>query len=191
MRSAVGAYALGALDPDEAAAVRRHLEGCEECRAEHDALAPLPSLLSLAEGADTVALQSLPHALSKEGAVPSFVGTNLGTVEGIDVEITLETGPSVLFDAVVIPDWKADPALTAIGPVMEFVRDQYRHCKPILALGSGARLLEAAGIPKSLPNGDDDPGLLHAVDVDEVAADFIAAIAKHRHLERFRDPPRV
>ena len=52
LRSAVGAYALGALDPDEAAAVRRHLETCPECAAEHDALAPLPGLLSLAGGAE-------------------------------------------------------------------------------------------------------------------------------------------
>ena len=52
LRSAVGAYALGALDPDEAAAVRRHLETCAECAAEHDALAPLPGLLSLAGGAE-------------------------------------------------------------------------------------------------------------------------------------------
>jgi hypothetical protein len=47
VQSAIGAYALGALDPDEAAAVRRHLETCPECAAEHDALAPLPGLLSL------------------------------------------------------------------------------------------------------------------------------------------------
>src|ERR687891_77831 len=51
VRSAIGAYALGALDPDEAAAVRRHLEVCADCAAEHDALAPLPGLLSLAGGA--------------------------------------------------------------------------------------------------------------------------------------------
>jgi catalase len=119
------------------------------------------------------------------------VGPKLGPIGDIDVEITLETGPSVLFDAVVIPGGEAAAALAALGPALEFIKDQYRHCKPILALGSGADLLEAAGIPRSLPNGDDDPGLLHAVDVDEVAADFIAAIAKHRHLERFSDPPRV
>ena len=51
LRPALGAYVLGGLDPDEAAAVRRHLEDCEECAAEHAALAPIPGLLSRARGA--------------------------------------------------------------------------------------------------------------------------------------------
>lgn len=36
----VAVYALGALPPDEARAVREHLEECEECRREYRALAP-------------------------------------------------------------------------------------------------------------------------------------------------------
>jgi anti-sigma factor RsiW len=65
MRAAVGAYALGALDPDEAAAVRRHLETCAECAAEHDALAPLPGLLSLAGGAEEAVEKPLPPAFEE------------------------------------------------------------------------------------------------------------------------------
>ncbi len=30
----LAAYMLGALEPDEAAELERHLEGCERCRAE-------------------------------------------------------------------------------------------------------------------------------------------------------------
>jgi hypothetical protein len=52
LRPALGAYVLGALDPDEAASVARHLETCPECAAEHDALAPMPGLLQLAGGAE-------------------------------------------------------------------------------------------------------------------------------------------
>jgi hypothetical protein len=65
MRAAVGAYALGALDPDEAAAVRRHLETCAECAAEHDALAPLPGLLSLAGGAEEAVEKPLSPAFEE------------------------------------------------------------------------------------------------------------------------------
>ena len=65
LRSAVGAYALGALDPDEAAAVRRHLETCPECAAEHDALAPLPGLLSLAGGAEKAVTEPLSPAFEE------------------------------------------------------------------------------------------------------------------------------
>jgi len=48
----LGAYVLGALDEDEAARVREHLERCESCAAEHAALAGLPELLDLAAVAD-------------------------------------------------------------------------------------------------------------------------------------------
>jgi putative zinc finger protein len=65
LRAAIGAYALGALDPDEAAAVRRHLETCAECAAELDALAPLPGLLSLAGGAEEAVEKPLSPAFEE------------------------------------------------------------------------------------------------------------------------------
>jgi anti-sigma factor RsiW len=65
LRPALGAYVLGGLDPDEAAAVRRHLETCEECAAEYDALAPLPGLLSLAGGAEAAAAEPLSPAFEE------------------------------------------------------------------------------------------------------------------------------
>jgi catalase len=71
--------------------------------------------------------------------------------------------------------------------------DQYRHAKPILALGAGADLVENAGASAKLPDGSDDPGMLvnrHA-SVKEATKDFIAAIARHRHHEREMDPPEV
>lgn len=48
VREELGAYVLGALPDDEAAAVRAHLERCAECRAAHDEIAGLPRLLDLA-----------------------------------------------------------------------------------------------------------------------------------------------
>ena len=65
LRTAIGAYALGALDPDEAAAIRRHLEDCEKCRAEYDELAPLPGLLSLADGAEEAVEKPLSPAFEE------------------------------------------------------------------------------------------------------------------------------
>lgn len=41
----VGAYVLGALDPDEQAAMKQHLEECEVCHREYTALAGIPALL--------------------------------------------------------------------------------------------------------------------------------------------------
>ena len=48
----LGAYVLGALAPEQAAAVRAHLDGCPLCRAEMRDLAWIPALLSLVRAAD-------------------------------------------------------------------------------------------------------------------------------------------
>ena len=65
LRQSLGVYALGALDPDDAAAVRRHLLECPECAAEADALQPLPGLLSLADGAAAAVNEPLSAAFEE------------------------------------------------------------------------------------------------------------------------------
>lgn len=49
---ALGGYALGALDADEAEAVAAHLATCAECAVEHARLASLPGLLDLVGSAE-------------------------------------------------------------------------------------------------------------------------------------------
>jgi catalase len=78
------------------------------------------------------------------------------------------------------------------GHAKAFLKDQYRHCKPIVLTGEAERLLVAAGIPPALSDGEADPGLLvHADDTAAATSAFIAALTKHRHFERETDPPRV
>ena len=76
------------------------------------------------------------------------------------------------------------------GHTLDFVKDQYRHCKTILALGASKALLDQAGIPHS---GEPDPGLAfaEASGVAKAAKWFIGAVALHRHTSRDRDPPPV
>jgi catalase len=101
----------------------------------------------------------------------------------VEPDGTLETMPSVLFDAVVVPDGaKAAATLGALGHAREFVRDQYRHCKPILLLGAGRELATAAGVPI-----DDRADWAIARDVRAL----IGAVGKHRNWDRATDPPRV
>ena len=65
LRHSLGAYVLGGLDADEAAAVRRHLEDCPDCAAARDALEPLPGLLSLADGAEAAVTEPLSAAFEE------------------------------------------------------------------------------------------------------------------------------
>ena len=71
---------------------------------------------------------------------------------------------------------------------LEFLRDQYRHCKTIMLLNEATALLDKAGIPSAA-----DPGIVIGSDApfDEPIAGFVDALSKHRHYERETDPPTV
>ena len=153
----------------------------------------------VANGLDVGAAKAIHANLLALGAVPRFIGTTLGRVEGdddgaIEVEITIEAMPSVLLDAIVVPGGEAASKRLAMnGQAAEAVVNAYRHCKPILALGAGRTFVENAGVPARLPSGDGDPGVLLFEDEETKAAlpAFVAAIAKHRHFQRQMDPPPV
>jgi catalase len=153
--------------------------------------------LLVAEGVDGEAALAIHRALADQGAVPRFVGTGLGQVTGVsgdalEVEVSLEAAPSVLWDAMVVVDGQAG-ALSESGHAVEFLKDQYRHCKPILLMGSARTLLDAIGIPSAIPPGKADLGLLEfEADETEAAVEaFVDALVKHRHFERETDPPRI
>ena len=153
--------------------------------------------LLVADGIDADSLRAVHAALAAEGAAPRFIGARLGKVvpktgAPIHVEVTLETAPSVVWDAMVVPAF--DEALAGLGQAVDFAKDQYRHGKAILALGDGSALVDAAKLPDALPDGRPDPGVVVAGrrgGADSAVAAFIAAVAKHRVYERETDPPKV
>jgi len=146
----------------------------------------------VADGVDGDAIRALSARLTDAGAVPRFIGARLGQVASasgkpIEIDVPAEAAPSVLFDAVVVTESAAPD-----GRTIEFVKDQYRHCKPMLVLGEATELLEKAGIPSTLPSGVQDPGLLLAGAADDTSTSaFMKALATHRHFERETDPPLV
>jgi catalase len=153
----------------------------------------------VAPGVDGTVVKAAYASLLADGAVPRLVGSMLGKVaadggEALDVEISLEAGPSVLYDAMIVPDGAAAAeALARNAHAIDFVREQYRHCKPILAIGTGANLLDKAMLPKTLPDGAADPGLLlgQAGQLDTALDAFKLALAGHRAFARETDPPAV
>ena len=153
----------------------------------------------LADGIESEPITDLIEALHGAGAITRLLGSRLGAVrsedgEPLEIDATLENSPAVLFDALVLPGGtEAVDALCLDGRTLEFVKDQYRHCKTILALGDSSRILGKAGIPLTLSSGDADPGLLVEGQEGTEAnpQSFIAAVGRHRHAERDRDPPLV
>jgi catalase len=151
----------------------------------------------VADGCDGEAATTIAGRLTDEGAVPRFVSMTLGSVQpamgdAIEIDVSLEAAPAVLYDALVLPKGAdAVKTLRGAGRTLEFIKDQYRHCKSILALGESAELPQACGIETTLPSGQADPGVLVASDAASVIDDFVAAIAQHRHFARETDPARV
>ncbi len=152
--------------------------------------------IMVADGVHRASIAAIHAAITAEGAVGHFVGPRVGkfvTDDGAGIEAgkSMENSPSVLFDALVLPDGAAAiETLKRDGHTMEYLKDQFRHCKPILALGASRALLEMAGIPVSAGKA---PGILLAErsKAADAAPAFIAAIAAHRHPSRDSDPPRV
>jgi catalase len=150
-------------------------------------------------GVDAASITAVKGALTAAGAIPLLVAKRLGTFaaaggEALEADATMENSGPVVFDALVLPDGQAGvAALAKVGNTMEFVVNQYRHCKTILALGASTALLDKAGIAAALPSGEADPGLLIAAagDAANAAAAFVAAIGRHRHPERDLDPPLI
>jgi len=141
----------------------------------------------VAPGADGRSVNAMMKSLAGAGAVVRLLAARLGAVESkgaaLEADATLETMPSVLFDAVILPDGEgAAEELRSLGQALEFLKDQYRHCKPILILGAGETVAAAAGIPL------DDP--TDWAIVRELPA-FVAAVGKHRNWDRAIDPPVV
>ncbi|NML16089.1 catalase [Azohydromonas sp. G-1-1-14] len=154
--------------------------------------------LLVGDGVDGAALESVYQALVQAGAVPRYVGARLGVVQtssgdALPVEVTIEAAPSVLFDAAMLPPGAGAAAtMAADGLALEFVQQQYRHCKPLLVPIGAALLLEAAGVT-TLPEDGGDPGLLFVPD-DQLAGageEFIRRIALHRAWQRQTEPPLV
>jgi catalase len=146
------------------------------------------------DGIDSVQVGEIQGALRAAGAVGRLVGSRIGTFTALDgaevtAEASFESEPSVLFDGVVLPDGEGAAKDWALdGRAAEFVKDQFRHLKTIVALGDAIAFVEGAGILRN----QEDPGLLLLDDASKAwKSDFLAALAKHKHFARETDPPIV
>jgi len=133
------------------------------------------------------------------GAQSKIIAQRLGTLttaQGHDVKIdwSFLTAGSVLFDGVFVPGGrKSVEALAAEPRAVEFVGEAYKHCKSIGATGEGVALLQAAGVRTKEQAGKGRPangsaGIVVGKDAETngVAAEFIKAVAQHRHWSRER-----
>ncbi|WP_316752189.1 catalase [Streptomyces herbicida] len=151
------------------------------------------------DGVDGRQATSVREELTAHGAMAEVLAATDGSVRTTDgdafrVDRALPTVASVLYDAVLLPG-----GLTGLPPLiddpdaMRFVRDAYRHCKPVAALGSAVGVLTALkpqevrlsteahqlvadqGVVTDASPGSASPEFIRA---------FIDAIAAHRYWNR-------
>jgi catalase len=145
----------------------------------------------VANGVEVGALRVIQQALHDAGAACRVVAAQLGFVatssgQQLAVNHTFANMPSVMFDAVLVPGGApCAQALAANGDAVHFMLEAYRHCKSICVIGEGAQLLRTLGVAQG---GPAIPGLLIGKNDPparaQLAQDFIAAIARHRHWTR-------
>jgi catalase len=146
----------------------------------------------VADGVDGKSIAVAQAALRAAGATVHLIAPRLGPVkpangDPFDATGTLENSASVLFDGLILPDGAVGvKTLGGYVEVMDFISNQFRHGKTLLAIGASKSLLEQAGTSTSLANGETDPGFLTgaAAKAEHAAAAFIAALGRHRHPER-------
>jgi catalase len=154
----------------------------------------------VADGFDEAALSAMTKALKTAGGQPRIVGPRLGVLKGaeggeVKLDFSLLTASSVLFDAVYVPGGaKSVATLKGEPDALSFISEAYSHFKPLAGTTEGVDLLSAAGVPAELQSkerGDEgsgfpDAGIVLGRDrrAGAIAADFIRAIAQHRHWDR-------
>jgi catalase len=151
-----------------------------------------------ADGVDDGDLSAMKKALIAAGAQAKVVAPRLGLLKSakgaqIKIDFSLLTASSVLFDAVYVPGGDDSVETLKQNPdALEFVKEAYKHCKTIAASGAGAELVRACLMA---PNGtadtdEKDPDSEEGVIINrngqagKLAAEFIKAIAQHRHWNR-------
>jgi catalase len=153
-----------------------------------------------ADGVDEAAVSRMKQALSAAGAQAKVVAPRHGSLKSangaeVPIDFSLLTAGSVLFDAVYVPGGqKSVGILQGEGRALHFIREAYKHRKTIATTGAGIELLRSSNlgmetIPEANPEGNQiviDEGVIIGRDarVDDVAAEFIKAIAQHRHWSR-------
>jgi catalase len=166
----------------------------------HDSVKTRQVAILAADGVDGAAVANMQQALAAAGAQAKVIAPRLGSLKSaqgsqIDIDFSLLTASSVLFDAVYVPgSQQSIELLKGEGKALHFVQEAYKHGKALAATGAGVELVRASYPGREMrpePNTGEnqleiDEGVIIGPDGrgDDVPAAFIKAIAQHRHWSR-------
>lgn len=142
--------------------------------------------LLVADGVSQQSIDIITDAMKSEGVYPQFFAPHMGSIkteEGKEIMVdgTIEGNPSVLVDAVIIPQGEQSlKILMNDGNAKYYVCQAYKHLKVIGLPGDVKRMLAAAGLPED----NTDNGLIFDVDSQKMIERFMEAMKQHRIWDR-------
>jgi catalase len=135
----------------------------------------------------------MQSALTAASMLSEIVGPHVGEIAGdngvTEATKTFANCSSVLFDAVYVPGGEESiQILNEIPDALRFIDEAYKHGKPIAASREGMELVNQTKTGELVAAADAaEQGVLLADRADELAPDFIQAIAQHRFHNRAVD----
>jgi len=151
----------------------------------------------VADGFDAAALAAVKQALMNAGAQVKLIAPRLGQLQGnngeqVKIDFSFLTCSSVLFDAVYVPGGEASiETLQGVPKALHFINEAFKHCKAIAVTGAAVDLLQATYLADKVKHASGkgmivDEGVVISRDAApaKVIAEFIKAIAQHRHWSR-------
>jgi catalase len=137
------------------------------------------------DSSDAKAVATLQRAVKKEGAQLKLIAPKIGPMKnGLTPDMTIDGGPSCLFDAVVLLPGQADMAmLLASASAINWLRDAFGHLKAIGFNAPAQALFEKGGLAPAAPG---------VLSVAKGFDGFIALAKQHKIWDRDKlvNPPR-
>ncbi|KAK9721893.1 hypothetical protein K7432_003076 [Basidiobolus ranarum] len=156
----------------------------------------------VADGVDNSQVESIYQSLKAKGAYPDIVAPYIGRVQNLDMmsNNTYVTTSSVLYDAIYVPGGRksvdillSQNSAYQYDEPIDFIREAYRHGKPIAASGEGIELIKRAGIPfnNQGPGVNEFKGVITSENsnANNLNEPFAKAILTGRFWERMRMDP--
>lgn len=148
-----------------------------------------------ADGVAAADVQAFQAQLAAQGVSSHVVSDRLGPIQGEEsgsllATKTFATTGSVHYDAVYVPGGTASvTALREGASALQFLREAHGHYKTIAASGDGAGLVmlaigQAVEDQPESATGTPTAGIVASDDISELAPQFLAALARHRHWDR-------
>lgn len=147
----------------------------------------------VANGFERERFTAVCAALLSGGASLKIISSRLGAVkcnqgQSLQVDNSLATVGSVMFDAVYIPGGQRSvEALCRDANAVLFVKEAYKHGKGVAASNEGGMLITRAARSSVMSDVFKGPGVITAgpnTPTDEFVKAFIGAVANHRFNER-------